>query len=188
MDNQYSLLNQFVIAMPGLADPNFFHAVAYICEHNENGAMGIVINQPMPVTLGEVLRQLDIDSKQDAVNFKSVYMGGPVQQDRGFVIHSSEKGWQATKAIDERLSVTLSKDVLNAIAHGSGPHESLVSLGYCGWGPGQLETEIANNYWLTAQADPEIIFSVDPQERWSAAAALLGVDINAIISEHAGHA
>lgn len=182
-----SLTNHFLIAMPGLRDPNFSRTVTYICEHTDQGAMGIVINRPMDVRLGEILAQLDIDSDEPRVLDTAVYMGGPVQTDRGFVLHASTERFDSTLAITGNISVTTSRDVLESIAAGRGPHPCLVALGYAGWAGGQLEDEIRANSWLSGPANDDIIFRMPTDARWLAAAQLLGVDLNLLCGE-AGHA
>ncbi len=182
-----SLTNHFLIAMPGLKDPNFARTVTYVCEHTEHGAMGIVINRPMDIRLGEVLDQLDIEPAVSGVAGVRVYLGGPVQTDRGFVIHSGPLEYDSTLAITPDIRVTTSRDVLEAIAQGQGPAHTLIALGYAGWGSGQLEEELSANAWLSGPADGDIIFSRSPGERWLAAAQLLGIDLN-LLSGDAGHA
>ena len=136
-----SLTNHFLIAMPGLQDPNFSRTVTYVCEHTDQGAMGIIINRPTEVTLGELLDQLDIPTRLDAVRDTLVYQGGPVQTDRGFVLHTAGPAFDSTLNINDQISVTTSRDVLEAIARGEGPAQTLIALGYAGWGGGQLEQE-----------------------------------------------
>jgi putative transcriptional regulator len=182
-----ALSDHFLIAMPGLKDPNFSRTVTYVCEHTDQGAMGIVINRPMDIRLGEVLAQLDIDSDDRSVLDSLVYLGGPVQPERGFVLHSGDHSFDSTLAITPDISVTTSRDVLEAIAAGRGPERSLVALGYAGWGGGQLEEEMSNNAWLSGPADRDIIFCLPADGRWQAAAQLLGVDLN-LLSGEAGHA
>ncbi|WP_295882613.1 YqgE/AlgH family protein [uncultured Thiohalocapsa sp.] len=182
-----SLTNHFLIAMPGLKDPNFSRTVTYVCEHSEQGAMGIVINRPMDIKLGEVLDQLDIEPAVLGVADTQVFLGGPVQTDRGFVIHSGPEEFDSTLRVTPDIHVTTSKDVLEAIAGGEGPARRLVALGYAGWGGGQLEEELSANAWLSGPADADIIFSRPPGERWLAAAQLLGIDLN-LLSGEAGHA
>ncbi len=182
-----TLTNHFLIAMPGLRDPNFSRTVTYICEHSDQGAMGIVINRPMDIRLGEVLSQLDIDSDDPRVLGATVYLGGPVQPDRGFVLHTAGESFESTLSITPDISVTTSRDVLEAIAAGRGPQRSLVALGYAGWAGGQLEDEIGANSWLSGPADDHIIFRLPNEARWLAAAQLLGVDLN-LLSAEAGHA
>ncbi len=182
-----SLTNHFLIAMPGLQDPNFARTVTYVCEHTDQGAMGIVINRPTEVTLGELLSQLDISTRLEAVRRTPVYQGGPVQTDRGFVLHTAGPAFDSTLNINDLISVTTSRDVLEAIAGGEGPQQSLIALGYAGWGGGQLEAELSANAWLSGPADNHIIFQMDAESRWLAAAKLLGVDLN-LLSGEAGHA
>lgn len=181
------LTNHFLIAMPSLVDPNFSRTVTYVCEHNEDGAMGIVINRPSEVHLGELLTHLGLASNDDALNQRPVYAGGPVQRERGFVLHPSDQSWDGSLPISCDLSVTTSKDILDAIARQEGPEEFLVALGYAGWGPGQLETEMIENSWLSGPADTDILFNLDHRRRWQAAADLLGVDM-ALLSPDSGHA
>ncbi|EXJ16031.1 YqgE/AlgH family protein [Imhoffiella purpurea] len=182
-----SLTNHFLIAMPGLADPNFSRTVTYICEHTEQGAMGIVINRPLDVRLGELFDQLEITAAQPSVGSTPVYQGGPVQTDRGFVLHSAGPTFDSTLNITPDISVTTSRDVLEAIAKGDGPDQVLIALGYAGWGGGQLEQEMSANAWLNGPASNEVIFDMDSSARWMAAAQLLGVDLN-LLSGEAGHA
>jgi putative transcriptional regulator len=180
-----SLRNQFLIAMPSLVDPTFAHTVTYLCEHNEHGALGIVINQPLDLSLGDLLRHLELEC-DDRFGSRPVMSGGPVQGDRGFVLHVSdaEAGFSSTLAISDAVSLTTSRDVLEAIAGGYGPARCLVALGYAGWGPGQLEEEMAANAWLTTDADTEILFELPFEDRAHAAAARLGIDLNLIASEY----
>jgi putative transcriptional regulator len=187
MTDGFSLTNQFLIAMPTLADPNFHGTVTFICEHNAQGAMGIVINRPLDLTLGEVLSQMSISAKETAVALHPVYMGGPVQTERGFVLHNPAGQWDSMLRISDELGITTSKDILENIAAGSGPKQTLVALGYAGWGAGQLEQELADNAWLCGPADNRIIFDTPWQKRWEAAAALMGIDLNQI-SDQIGHA
>jgi putative transcriptional regulator len=182
-----SLTNHFLIAMPGLKDPNFSRTVTYVCEHTEQGAMGIVINRPMDIRLGEVLEQLEIATLADGVEDIPVFLGGPVQTDRGFVIHTGSAEFDSTLAVTADIRVTTSRDVLEAIAEGRGPAQRLIALGYAGWGAGQLEQELCANAWLSGPADDDVIFYRSPGERWLAAANLLGIDLN-LLSGDAGHA
>ncbi|KAA6185375.1 YqgE/AlgH family protein [Thiohalocapsa marina] len=182
-----SLTNHFLIAMPGLKDPNFSRTVTYICEHTEQGAMGIIINRPMDIRLGEVLEQLDIKPSAVGVADTHVFLGGPVQTDRGFVIHTGSFEFDSTLSVTADIRVTTSRDVLEAIAEGRGPEECLVALGYAGWGSGQLEQELSGNAWLSGPADNRIMFSLPSAQRWRAAAQILGVDLN-LMSGEAGHA
>lgn len=187
MNKSPFLTNHFLIAMPNLADPNFFHTVTYICEHNEKGAMGIVINRPMEISLGDILRQLNIvPSNNTNIDFP-IYDGGPVQRENGFVIHSPVGAWDSTLEITPDIAISTSRDILAAIAHNEGPERHLIALGYAGWGAGQLEQEITDNAWLSGPADESILFDMDTESRWNAAAALLGVDLN-LLSSEVGHA
>jgi len=187
MDAGQYLGNHFLIAMPQLADPNFFHTVTYICEHNAEGALGIVINRPLGLQLGEVFSHMEITPSVAQSEEIPIYSGGPVQQDRGFVIHRPVGEWSASLQVTEAIAVTSSRDILAAMATGHGPRDALVALGYAGWGAGQLEREILDNAWLSGPADERIIFELPTEQRWEAAAALLGVDIHALTGQP-GHA
>lgn len=185
-DTQY-LTNQFLIAMPGLEDPNFFHSVTYICEHNDEGALGLVINRPLDMQLGEILTHIHLENAELEARQMQVHLGGPVQQDRGFVLHEPLGEWEATLKVTDRIGITSSIDILQAIARNQGPERALITLGYAGWGGGQLEREMAENAWLSGPADPEILFRTPDSERWKAAAATLGIDLD-LLSGDAGHA
>ncbi len=182
------LNNQFLIAMPNLADPNFFHSVTLMCQHNEEGALGITINRPGDLKLEDIFQQMDLQPVNPETNKIPIFYGGPVQQDRGFIIHSREQDrkWDSTVAVSETLSLTTSKDILEAIAHDEGPNNFLVALGYAGWGLGQLEEEIVANSWLHTTCDDQIIFGTPVGQRWNAAAGQLGVDISTLTIP-AGH-
>ncbi|MDP1772904.1 MAG: YqgE/AlgH family protein [Methylobacter sp.] len=180
------LNNQFIIAMPNLADPNFFHTVAYLCQHNEDGALGIVVNRSTDMKLGEIFKQMDIKVTSPAAAETLIFAGGPVQQERGFVVHTSGGDWHASLAVSETISLTTSRDVLEAIAAGEGPEQYLVALGYAGWGAGQLEKEIMNNSWLNTPSSKQILFDTPVNLRWSAAAEQIGIDINQLTAP-AGH-
>jgi len=186
-DEPSSLRNQFLIAMPTLADPNFSKTVTLICEHNADGAMGIVINRPLDMRLSEVLVQLSISEFQPGMDDQAVLLGGPVQESNGFVIHQPLGEWESDLQIDDDLGVSASREILQAIARGEGPENWLLALGYAGWGPGQLEDEILQNAWLNGPADRDILFKLPMEQRWHAAAEHLGVDL-AKISGDAGHA
>lgn len=187
MDNSSNLTNQFLIAMPNLADPNFFHSVTFLCEHNKDGAMGLTINRTIDINFGMLLEHLDINDSVAQVKNLPVYQGGPVQTERGFVLHENFGQWNATIPVTDNIAVTMSQDIIEAIAHGAGPSRFLIALGYAGWGAGQLEQELASNSWLSGPADPAIIFTTPNEQRWQAAAALLGVEIG-LLSPDAGHA
>lgn len=173
--------------MPTLADPNFQQSVTYVCEHNEQGAMGIVINRPLDIQLGDVLQHMDIEADDPRIAHQIVYLGGPVQTERGFVIHRPLGRWEAMLQVSDSIGITTSQDILSAIARGEGPERAVIALGYAGWGPGQLEKEMLANAWLSGPADASIIFDLPWEKRWEAAAALVGVDINRI-SADVGHA
>ena len=181
------LTHKFLIAMPAMADPNFSGAVVYICEHTEKGALGLVINRPTELTLETLFDRIDLKLEIAPWKGAPVYFGGPVQTERGFVLHGPSKTYSSTLPITPEVSLTTSKDVLEAVAEGSGPDKMLVTLGYSGWGAGQLESEIAQNAWLTVTARPEIIFDTPADEKYNAALKLLGVD-TLQLSGQAGHA
>lgn len=181
------LTRHFLIAMPNMADPHFSKTLTFICEHNEQGALGVVVNRPIDMTLHSLLEQIGISSGSGALQSIPVHFGGPVQTDRGFVLHTPLGQWQSTLAVSPELGLTTSKDILEAVARGEGPQQVLTTLGYSGWAPGQLEYEIAQNAWLTVPASLEIIFELPAEERLPAAMELLGIDY-ANLSEQAGHA
>jgi len=182
-----SLSNHFLIAMPALSDPNFHHTATFICEHNDDGALGLVINRPMELHLSDVLEHMNIRTGSGEISDQLIYMGGPVQNDRGFVLHEPVGNWEATLKITKDTGITSSRDILEAIACGEGPEKSIITLGYAGWGAGQLEQELAANAWLSGPANTRIVFDTPFEQRWEAAAALIGVDLN-LISGDAGHA
>jgi len=187
MDEQCSLNNHFLIAMPHLGDPNFFHTVTYLCEHTEKGAMGLVINRPLDITLTDIFEQMSIETKADEFDHIPVFMGGPVEQERGFVLHQPAGDWEASQTVTEQVAITSSRDILEAIARHEGPDQFVIVLGYAGWGSGQLEQELADNAWLNGPAQSDILFSTPIEQRWEAAAALFGIDLN-LISTQTGHA
>ena len=186
-DGRAWLTGHFLIAMPQLADPNFFHTVTFICEHNEEGALGLVVNRPSEMRLGEILEHMGIEGAEAAAREVPVYVGGPVQRERGFVLHEPAGAWASTLRVGERVGITTSRDILEAIARGAGPERYLVALGYAGWGPGQLEQEMADNAWLSGPADMRIVFEVPDEAKWEAAARHLGIDLGRLSGE-AGHA
>jgi len=179
--------NQLLIAMPGMQDPNFETTVTLVCEHTEDGALGIVINRPLDLRLADVLAQLELTAEDTAVGEARVLAGGPVGHERGFVLHPGGREWEATLEVSDDIRVTFSRDILAAIAAGSGPARSLVALGYAGWDAGQLETEMMANAWLNVTATPDIVFDVPFGQRWEAAARQLGIDITRLAID-AGHA
>ena len=185
--SQLDLSHHFLIAMPAMVDSYFAKSLTYICEHNEQGALGIIINRPISLTLGELFAQVKITLKPSELQNLPVHFGGPVQTDRGFVLHDPIGQWQSTLAINNKVGLTTSKDILQAVGEGRGPNNLLVTLGYAGWAQGQLELELAQNAWLCVPASEHIMFDLPAEERLAAAMALLGVDY-ASLSEDAGHA
>jgi putative transcriptional regulator len=182
-----NLTQHFLIAMPAMADPHFARSLTYVCEHNDQGALGVVVNRPIDMNLHALLEQVSIAPRDAIYTSVPVHFGGPVQVDRGFVLHTPLGDWQSTLAVSSEIGLTTSRDILEAVARGEGPRQMLVTLGYAGWAPGQLEHELAQNAWLTVQASPEIIFDLPAEERLVAAMSLLGVDY-ARLSDVAGHA
>jgi putative transcriptional regulator len=182
-----NLTHHFLIAMPAMADPHFAKSLTFVCEHNDQGALGVVVNRPTEMNLHALLEQVSIDSPHEDFKTVAIHFGGPVQVDRGFVLHTPIGEWQSTLAVGSEIGLTTSKDILQAVARGEGPRQMLVTLGYAGWAPGQLEHELAQNAWLTVQATPQVIFELPPEERLPAAMSLLGIDY-AKLSEVAGHA
>lgn len=188
MDGSAYLNHQLLIAMPGLDDPNFSRAVTYICQHNESGALGITINRPAELTVSEVLEQLDIKCTDHQWGSQQVLVGGPVHQDRGFVLHRENgQTWKSSFPVTPDITLTTSTDVLHALASGTGPDLALLALGYAGWGAGQLESEILSNSWLNSDADDQILFEAPLVDRWHHAAASLGINIETLTGQ-AGHA
>lgn len=186
-----NLQNHFLIAMPSLTDPYFEQSVVYICEHNEKGAMGLVINKPIDdFSVDTMLKKLEI-TVSDKVNKRnlqrSVIAGGPVAEEHGFILHTPIRGFLSSLHLNDDVMVTTSKDILETLGSEQSPKNSLVALGYSSWEPGQLEREIMENSWLTVEASPELIFDTPINERWAAAANLLGINIHTI-SMQAGHA
>lgn len=182
-----SLQDHFLIAMPAMGDPNFNETVTYVCKHDAEGALGIVINRPTEMSLGEVFAELAMEVRDQRQAARPVLSGGPVGRDTGFVLHHSAIGYESTLYTGSDIKVTLSPDILTAIARGEGPEPVLVALGYAGWGAGQLEAELGANAWLSVPADQSILFETPFEQRWAAAVGLLGVDIHQITT-YAGHA
>lgn len=182
-----SLCNQLLIAMPGMEDPNFSSSVTLICEHSDDGALGIVINKPLQLQLGDVFRQLSLSESDAAVAANPVFHGGPVGTDRGFVLHDPGSSYESSLEVSSEIHLTFSRDVLDSMAIGSGPGKSLVALGYAGWDAGQLEQEILSNSWLSVPATTDIVFDLPFDQRWAAAAQTLGIDITQIAPD-IGHA
>ena len=190
-----NLTDHFLIAMPNMADPYFAKTLTYICEHNDQGALGIVVNRPIDMTLQALFERLSLNLKDPARADSPVYFGGPVQTDRGFVLHLPAGDWQSTLKVTTGepdgshaiIGLTTSKDILEAVGRGEGPAKMMVSLGYAGWSAGQLEHEITQNAWLTVEAKDAIIFDLPAEERLTAALELLGLDY-ARLADQAGHA
>ena len=186
-----NLTNQFLIAMPGMGDDTFAGAVVYLCEHTENGALGLVINKPIDIKLSTLFQKVELSLESAALGEQPVFYGGPVQTERGFVLHErlgdAQSPYSSTLSIPGGLEMTTSKDVLEALSAGAGPRRLLVTLGYSGWAAGQLEDELGRNGWLTVDATPEIIFDTPVEQRYDRAVALLGFDPR-MLSPEAGHA
>jgi putative transcriptional regulator len=187
-NDRINLTNQFLIAMPNMADPTFSGTVVYLCDHSERGALGLVINRPTDIDLQALFNRIDLKLEIEPLLHVPVYFGGPVQTERGFVLHdASESTYTSSMQVPGGLEMTTSKDVLEAVASGKGPERFLLTLGHAGWGAGQLEDEISKNGWLTVQADPKIVFDVPAEDRFEAALALLGIS-SSMLSGEAGHA
>ncbi|HEU5435173.1 MAG TPA: YqgE/AlgH family protein [Telluria sp.] len=186
----FNLANHFLIAMPSMQDPVFGGTVVYVCEHNDNGVLGVVINKPTDMTMEVLFDRIDLklsDSLDPAVVSEPIMFGGPVQDDRGFVLHTPGTRYSSSLTVTSDIAFTTSIDVLEAVAAGDGPPRMLVSIGYSGWSPGQLEDEIGRNGWLTVGADPHVLFDLPVEERYNAAIKLLGIDPTMLALE-AGHA
>lgn len=181
------LTQHFLIAMPKMADPYFAGSLTYICEHNDQGALGVVVNRPIDLTLQALFERLSLELRDRELGDAPVFFGGPVQTDRGFVLHAPAGDWQSTLRVGEAIGLTTSKDILEAVGRGEGPAQLLVTLGYAGWSAGQLEHELSQNAWLTVAAKDAILFDIPAEERLAAAMELLGVDL-AHLSGQAGHA
>jgi putative transcriptional regulator len=173
--------------MPDLKDPNFSRAVLYICEHSEQGAMGVAINKPLDIGLADIFQQIDINVENSKVSQQFVFHGGPVQQERGFILHSPLGKWQSSLHVTDEIAITTSQDVLNSIAQGNEPQQSIIALGYAGWGAGQLEKEILDNSWLHCPASSELLFDTPFDLQWKSAVASIGIDV-AQLSSTVGHA
>jgi len=173
-----AMANSLLVAMPRLDDPNFTRSVIYVCEHHEKGAIGIIINRPMPYPLGMVFEQLQIEPVNVEKSKIPLLTGGPIQQERGFVIHRPFGGWRSSLALRGGVTVTTSNDIIRAIARDTGPMDALVALGYSGWDEGQLEKEVVEDMWLVCPYKPEILYEIPFEDRWSYAGSLLGVDMS----------
>ena len=180
------LTNQFLIAMPSLADPNFHRTVTLLCAHSDEGAMGIVINRPLDIRFTAVLDHMSIEPTSGDAARVPVLQGGPVQRERGFVIHRPPGDWESVLRVGNEIGIATSRDILTAVAEGRGPERAAVALGYAGWGAGQLEHEVRQNAWLSGPADARIIFDTPYEERWTSATRLLGIDPDHL-SGDAGH-
>ena len=187
MGEASNLTNNFLIAMPALDDPNFSQTVTFMCDHNDEGAMGLVINRPLDLEFSEMLEHLKIVDTRTDSHYVPIYQGGPVQTERGFVLHKDLGKWEATMAVTADIGITMSQDIIEAIAHGEGPKDYLIVLGYASWGAGQLESELAKNAWLNGPASPDIIFDTPIEQRWTASANILGVTLKNL-SNDIGHA
>lgn len=171
------LERQFLIAMPGLEDPNFSRGVTLLCQHNDDGALGITINRPSEFTLSELLAQVGLRCEEERLAEQRVFDGGPVHRERGFVLHSPDRSYESSLPVGPDILITTSRDVLEDIAAGRGPERFLVALGYAGWGAGQLEEEMRDNAWLNVMADAELLFELPVEQRWASAVARLGIDV-----------
>lgn len=187
MSSNTSLTAHFLIAMPAMDDPNFAQGVTILCQHNDEGAMGLVVNRVSEFTLGEVFEQMQIVTDSQELADIPVLLGGPVQPDRGFILHDDPREWSSTLRFGNGLAVSTSRDILEAMAKGEGPKNAVVALGYAGWSAGQLEAEIAANSWLTVEADQAILFRTPINARWQAAAKSLGINL-AQITDYSGRA
>ena len=188
MSNQIDLNGKLLIAMPGMGDPRFAHSVVFMCAHSDEGAMGLVVNKPTgDLHLKDLMDQLSISTGDDMQN-RNIHFGGPVESGRGFVLH--EYGYHSsisTMDVDQSFAMTATLDILEDLGQGRGPARAIIALGYAGWGPGQLESEISQNGWLTCDADPELVFDTADIEKWEAALNKLGISALALSAE-AGHA
>ena len=188
-----NLTNQFLIAMPGMGDGTFAGTVVYLCEHTDKGALGLVINKPIDITLKNLFEKVELSLDREDIAELPVYFGGPVQTERGFVLHEAQDGededggYNSSLKIQGGLEMTTSKDVLEAISSGAGPKKMLVTLGYSGWAAGQLEDELSRNGWINVEAEPGIIFDTPVHQRYDKALSLLGIDAG-MLSSDAGHA
>ena len=187
MSQTTSLANNLLIAMPSLADGNFSQSVTLICEHSDKGALGIVLNKPLDMKLGDVLAQMKLDPMQASTAAQPVLRGGPVHTDRGFVLHRPGGQWDHTHKVSDDIQVTTSRDVLAAMARGEGPSDAFIALGYAGWESGQLERELKENAWAAVPVDPKVVFELPFEQRWAGAWRLLGIEVERL-SPEAGHA
>lgn len=186
-----NLTNHFLVAMPGMKDPYFQRSVIYVCEHNEEGAMGLMINAPIDITIGKMLEKVAVQPVHPQLHLESLEMpvlsGGPVSEDRGFILHQPKDQYESSVRMTDEISVTTSKDILSVLGTEAEPNNYLVTLGYAGWEAGQLEIELSENSWLTVEANPDVIFDTPINERWQKAVQMLGIDV-AQLSNEIGHA
>jgi putative transcriptional regulator len=182
-----ALVGRLLIATPAMQDPNFARSVILVCEHNADGALGLVVNRRLPLQLGDILEKLEIPTELANLKATPLYAGGPVEGARGFVLHDTPDFDEDSLALGEALAVTASEAVLNAIAEGQGPQRFMLVLGYAGWGAGQLEQEFIDNAWLDVPASPDLIFDTEVEKRWRRAAEAIGIDL-AHFSAQTGHA
>lgn len=184
-----SLRDHFLISMPHMLDDTFAQTVVYLCDHSEYGAMGLVVNRPSGIRMCDLLSHLELVNQTGLESERPIFDGGPVRDDRGFVLHAHTPGqqWLSSHAVNEEIRLTTSMDILEAIARGEGPRTFLVALGHAGWGPGQLEQELRDNLWLSCPANSDILFHLPLEDRLQAAAATLGINLN-LLPAHAGHA
>lgn len=187
IDEPLSLANTFLIAMPGMTDPNFQRTVVYICEHNEHGAMGLIVNRPLDLHLVSIFKHVNIQCDHPEINHLPIVWGGPVNADQLFTLHQPAGEWESSLHLKNDIAITTSLDLLQNLSKNRGPADILVALGYASWEAGQLEAEIAANVWLTGPFAPDVVFKTQFEERWSAAAAALGIDLNNLSSD-TGHA
>ncbi|NYT80142.1 YqgE/AlgH family protein [Alcaligenaceae bacterium] len=187
-DKGIDLSRQLLLAMPGKVSGNLANTVIYVCEHTEHGALGLVINRPTDITVGDLLKRIDLDpsSETGPIQDTPVFFGGPVQTDRGFVLHESSGGYSSSIKMGD-VTLTTSRDILQDVAHGKGPAQMLITLGYAGWGAGQLESEMAQNAWLNVASRRDILFTTPSTQRYEAALAQLGID-SIMLAGDAGHA
>jgi len=175
-----SLVDKCLIATPAIKDPIFASSLVYMCEHSEQGSMGLVVNHETSQILGDIFGQLNIDCVDESISNQPVYIGGPVQLEQGFVLHSEGSSWQNSVEVSSDIYLTSSLDILQDIADGNGPEDYLVILGFSGWGSGQLESELQQNSWLTSTCDADLLFHQKPEDKWQVAFDSLGFDINSL--------
>jgi len=181
-----ALSGQLLVAMPSMEDPRFKHSVIFVCAHSDDGAMGLIINKPSSaITFPGLLEQLGV-SEYVGTKHVEVQLGGPVESSRGFVLHSQDYIRDASLVVDEDMALTATLDILRAIADDCGPRRCLIALGYAGWGPGQLDTEIINNGWLNVEADEDLVFGEDLDSKWALAMSKIGID-PFMLSDNVGH-